>query len=372
MAHITIDARKYFDFGIGTYVRQLIENIKNMRTSHSYRLLVSPDDAPKVVPPPGWRMETVPYGKYSIGEFLFLGRRLKWPKGPAVFHAPHYTLPVGLRDRSVVTIHDIIHLKLPQYFSLAQRTYARAMIAHAVKDARFVLTVSECTRQDILRSFRVNEEKVLAVPLGVSGRFRRLSKRETDRFIASKDLMRPYLLFVGNAKPHKGIPTLLLALQQLAPSFQDLDLVIAGGYASQDPYVRSIIQESGLAGRVRELGRCSEDELVGAYNGAEVLVMPSLYEGFGLPVLEAMACGTCVVASDAGSLPEIAGDAAAIVRAGDPPALADVLRSVLRDSGLRRTLVQRGKKRATRFSWKETAKKTLEVYEMVAARGGRS
>jgi len=372
MAHITIDARKYFDFGIGTYIRQLVANIGTMRTSHSYRLLVSPDDAAKVVPPPGWKVETVPYGKYSIGELLFLGRSLKWPKGGTVFHSPHYTLPLGLQDRSVVTIHDIIHLKLPQYFSLAQRAYARAMIAHAVKDARFVLTVSECTRQDILRSFRVNEHKVLAVPLGVSGRFRELPKREKDRFKASKSLTRPYLLFVGNAKPHKGIPTLLLAFQQLAPLFRDLDLVIVGGYASQDPYSRSMMKESGLAGRVRELGPCSEEELIGVYNGAEVLVMPSLYEGFGLPVLEAMACGTCVVASDAGSLPEIAGDAAMIVQAGDAAALADALRSVLRDSGLRRTMVQRGRKRASGFSWKKTARKTLEIYERVAAIGGRS
>ena len=372
MAHITIDARKYFDFGIGTYIQQLIANIRKMRTSNSYRLLVSPDEAARIIPPPGWNMETVPYGKYSIGELLFLGRRLKWPRGGTVFHSPHYTLPVGLQDRSVVTIHDIIHLKLPQYFSLPQRAYARAMISHAVKDARFVLTVSECTRQDVLRSFRVGEDKVLSVPLGVSDRFRVLSTKETDRFKASKGLTHPYLLFVGNAKPHKGIPTLILAFQQLAPLFRDLDLVIAGGYASENPYVRSILQGSGLTGRVRELGHCTEDELVGAYNGAEVLVMPSLYEGFGLPVLEAMACGTCVVASDAGSLPEIAGDAALIVRAGDADVLADALKSVLLDSGLRRTLIQRGTTRTKHFSWKETAKKTLEVYEMVAARGGGS
>jgi glycosyltransferase involved in cell wall biosynthesis len=239
------------------------------------------------------------------------------------------------------------------------------MIRHAVRDSQCILTASEFTKKDIVRSFGVHENKVVTVHLGVDSQFRPVSESKKQKFRIQRNLKRPYVLFVGNPKPHKGIPTLLRAFARIAGSFPALDLVFVGGRITQDSFIRSIIQVTGIGGRVRELERISANDLVRAYNCAEILVIPSLYEGFGLPALEAMSCGTCVVVSDAGSLPEIAGDSALVFHRGDPESLAESMASLLRDRRLRSTMIERGKKRVRSFSWKETAKKTLAVYERV-------
>ena len=367
MAQITIDARKYFDFGIGTYICRLTEGLARLRSSHSFRLLVAPGDEKKIVPPVGWELEVVPYGKYSVSEFFLLGKRVKPKKGKWIFHSPHYTLPFGLKGRSVVTIHDLIHVRFPQFFSAAKRVYAYAMIGNAIREARFVITDSEFTRRDILRLFPARADKVIAVHLGVSNKFRILAKTEKAHFKARHGLERPYILFVGNAKPHKGIPTLLHAFAQLSASFREFDLVFVGGRPDQDDYIRAMLEATGIENRTKMLGNISGEELVRAYNCAEMLVMPSLYEGFGLPALEAMSCGLPVVVSDAGSLPEIVGDAAAICHAGNPDSLADSMESILRDPRLRGDLIERGKRQVQKYSWKETAVKTLDIYEKVLA-----
>jgi glycosyltransferase involved in cell wall biosynthesis len=239
------------------------------------------------------------------------------------------------------------------------------MIWHAVRDARFVLTDSEFTKQDILRLFRIRADKVIAVHLGISSQFRILSKREREEFRTRKGLTKPYVLFVGNPKPHKGIATLLQAFFRIVPSFPEVDLVLAGGILPRNSFDADLIEIAGMGARVKVLGQISDIELVGLYNCAEILVVPSLYEGFGLPALEAMACGTSVIVSDAGSLPEIVGDAALIFQAGNPDSLADSIDSLLRNGRLRTDMIERGKKQVRKYSWKETAKKTLEVYERV-------
>jgi alpha-1,3-rhamnosyl/mannosyltransferase len=367
MAQITIDARKYFDFGIGTYIRHLADGLARLRSPHSFRLLISPNDAKRIIPPQGWDVDAIPYGKYSLGEIFLMGKNVNTRGLPSVFHSPHYTLPVGLENRSVVTIHDMIPLRLPHLFSFVQRLYAFIMIWHAVRDARFVLTDSEFTRQDILRLFRIRADKVIAVHLGISKEFRILPKKKKEEFRIRKGLVRPYVLFVGNPKPHKGIVTLRRAFFRIAPMFPEVDLVMAGGILPGHSGEAAIIQIAGMSKRVKMLGQVPDSDLIGLYNCAEILVMPSLYEGFGLPALEAMACGTSVIVSDAGSLPEIVGDAALIFEAGNPDSLADSIDSLLRNRHLRTDMIERGKRQVRKYSWKETARKTLEVYERVLA-----
>lgn len=365
MAQITIDARKYFDFGIGTYIRHLIEGLARLRLGHSFCILVSPNDAARIVPPKGWEVRTIPFGKYSLGEFFLMGRAVEIEGGSSIFHSPHYTLPRGLGGRAVVTIHDVIPLRMPQLFSWIQRLYAYAMVGYAVRNAQFVLTDSEFTRRDILRLFRVREEKVVAIHLGIPPQFRVLPKAARQKFRALKGLTRRYVLFAGNPKPHKGIPTLMRAFVRIAPLFPDLDLVFVGGASPQNSAVRELAHAYGIEGRVKELGQISEEELISCYNCAEILVMPSLYEGFGLPALEAMACGAAVVVSDAASLPEIVGDAALTFQAGNPDSLAESMDSLLRNEALRSAMVKRGLSHVRRFSWKTTAEKTMSVYEKV-------
>lgn len=364
MAVIAIDGRKYFDFGIGTYIQQLVKSLSSLKSPHRFILYASPEDVPKISLPHGWTIAEARYRKYSLGEIGFFGYRAI-RDGVDVFHEPHYTLPMGIRDRSIVTIHDIIHLRFPELFSRFQRTYSYVMIRHSLRNSRFIITDSEFTKRDILASFRLHEDKIRVIPLGVGDQYRQLNKGQWfDEFKKRFGLQRPFILYVGNVKPHKGIGTLLNACKQLLIS-QDFDLGMVGGSIAQDPTLARLVRELGISNHIKELGRLSDEDMVKAYNTAEVLVMPSLYEGFGLPALEAMACGTPVVVSNAASLPEVVGDGAAVFHAGNSPELADVMWRVLRESTFRKDLIRKGKKRAKKFVWSETAAETMALYEKV-------
>ena len=365
MALIALDARKYYDFGIGTYIRHLIREFALLKPTRPFQLYVTPEDAPSIGIPEGWKKSVVPYGKYSLEELFLLGKKVR-SNGASVFHSPHYTLPFGLKGRSVVTVHDLIHLRFPQFFTLAQRAYSYMMIRHAINDAQYVITDSEFTRQDILRSFRVDERKIVPIHLGVADSFRTVDRGPVERFRSKASLERRYLLFVGNTKPHKGLHVLLDAFATILNTYPDIDLVIAGGSVGEDARLRSLVEAVQFKGRIKNLQRLSDDDLVFLYNGAEMLVLPSLYEGFGLPALEAMACGTPVIVSDAASLPEVAGDGALICQVGSVDSLSAAIRSLLGDSVLRREMIRKGSARAKTFSWQSTARKTLELYDSIA------
>jgi len=368
MAHIAIDARKYFDFGIGSYIQNLISDLPELRSKHTYSLFVAPQDLQRIECPREWRKHSTRFKRYSLGELMLLGRQAR-SLGVDIFHEPHYTLPTGLKGRSVVTIHDLIHLKMPQFFSPAQRLYARTVIGHAVRHAGAVITISQKTKNDVLETFKVREQDVEVVHLGVRPIFRKLEDRTAvERFLAAAGVKRPYVLYVGNVKPHKNIPTLLKAFAQVRTERDDLELVFVGGSCKDERSLFEQAQRLGIIGAIRDLHHVSDDELVYAYNGAEVLVLPSLYEGFGYPVLEAMACGTPTVASTGGSLPEIAGIASLTVDPLCPEDLAQALLHVLRDPEMRRDLIAKGKINVQRFSWRATAGKTLDIYEKVLSR----
>lgn len=362
LSTFALDARKYFDFGIGTYIRHLVQEYALLKPARPFHLYVTPEDAPSIEVPEEWKKSVVPYGKYSLEEIFLLGRKVR-ANGVSVFHSPHYTLPFGLKGRSVVTIHDLIHLRFPQFFSSAQRAYSFMMIRHAISDARYVITDSEFTKRDILRSFRVDEQKIVPIHLGVADSFRTLDRGAVERYRARVGLERPYLLFVGNTKPHKGLNVLLEAFARILKTHPDVDLVIAGGSLGDDPRLKSLVQGAAFNGHVKNLRRLSDDDLVLLYNGAEMMLLPSLYEGFGLPALEAMACGTPVIVSNAASLPEVVGDGALICEAGSVGSLTAAIISVLTDNGVRSELIRKGSARATLFSWKATAQKTVQLYD---------
>ena len=372
MAHIAIDARKYFDFGIGSYIQNLISALPELRSKHTYSLLVAPDDVQRIQCPQEWRKHSTPYKRYSLGELMLLGRQAR-SLGADIFHEPHYTLPTGLKGRSVVTIHDLIHLKMPQFFSPAQRIYARAVIGHAVRHAGAVIVDSQKTKDDILETFKAQEQDVEVIHLGIRPIFRKLEDRTiVERFLSAAELKRPYVLYVGNVKPHKNIRTLLSAFAQVRTKRDDLELVFVGGSCKEDRSLSEQAQRLGIIGAVRDLHHVSDEELVCAYNGAEVLVLPSLYEGFGYSALEAMACGTPTVVSTGGSLPEVVGIASLIVDPSRPEELAEALLSVVRDPEMKRDLIAKGRINVQRFSWRATAGKTLEVYEKVLSRWRRN
>ena len=238
------------------------------------------------------------------------------------------------------------------------------MIRHALREARYIITDSEFTKNDILRSFRVREEKIIPIHLGVSEQFRQTADPSlVEGFKVKNKLELPYILFVGNIKPHKGLHVLLQAFKDIVSLFPEVDLVFAGGDPRADNSMLAMIDNSGLSPRVRSLGRISDGELILAYQGAEMFILPSLYEGFGLPALEAMACGIPVIVSDAGSLPEVVGNAAIICESGNQGMFAEAIVNLLRNSMLRNEMIERGKIHSKKFSWRVTAQKTMEVYE---------
>lgn len=363
MPFIALDARKYHDFGIGTYIQHLIREYASMQHPRDFLLFIAPEDAKTVVFPEGVKTVITPYRKYSLGEILSFGRQINDTK-VSVFHSPHYTLPIGLKSKSIVTIHDLIHLRFPQFFSLLQRSYSYGMIWHAIHDSCFIITDSEFTKLDILRSFHVREEKIIPIHLGVSEQFhRRAAPSLVMDFKLNFKLEYPYILFVGNTKPHKGLDVLLRAFKEVLTLFPEVDLVFAGGTPESEKSLQALMNTPVLSRRVKSLGRISNDELILAYQGAEMFVLPSLYEGFGLPALEAMACGIPVIVSDAGSLPEVVGNAAIICESENHGMFAEAIMNLLRDPMLKNAMIEKGKNRSAGFSWRATAQKTLEIYE---------
>ena len=363
MALIALDARKYFDFGIGTYIQGLVAGYMKFQSRHKFLLYVADEDVDRIPVPDTFEVVPVPYKKYSLSEIFMFGHRIRHSSADIV-HIPHYTLPARVGKPTVVTIHDLIHLRFPEYFNVVQRAYSRGMISYALRRANVIITDSEFTRRDLLMQFRANEEKIVVVHLGVDGGYKPVTDSQClQEFRSRFSLDRPYILFVGNPKPHKGIDTLLSAFSIVRSSMKDIDLVLIGGALSTDEGILRLADDERLRGFVKVLGKVSEKDLLFAYNAASVFVLPSRYEGFGLPALEAMACGTPVVVSNAGSLPEILGDAASFFETGNEKMLADSILTVLRDSATASDLRERGKANALRFRWETAAHKTIKIYE---------
>jgi glycosyltransferase involved in cell wall biosynthesis len=365
MAIVAIDARKYFDYGIGSYIQNLVRSLSSIPSNHSFHLIVSPTNAEAIRVPEGWNVIPSERAPYSIGEFLLLGREALQGK-VGLFHEPHYTLPLGLHRCSVVTVHDLIQIKMTQYFSPLQRSYARWMMGRAVRSAGAVIAVSQKTKDDIVEMFGVKEERVHVVYHGIQKIFRPLpGNARASEFRKQKGLDRPYVLYVGNVKPHKNIPALLDAFALVQKTHEDLTLAFAGGECLETEALRRRAERLGIVSAIHDLRRLTEEELVSAYNGAELLVLPSLYEGFGFPVLEAMACGTPVIAADAGSLPEIAGNAAILADPMKAESIAEGIRLILERSDVREKHIRLGFERVAGFTWERTAGETMKLYERV-------
>lgn len=258
-----------------------------------------------------------------------------------VLYSPANLAPV-LGGRNAVVIHDVAPLRCPQAYSAAYVAYQRRMLPAIARRARLVLTVSEFSRAELIEALDVDPSRIRVAPPGVDERFR--TDADADGARARLGLTQPYVLALGTASARKNVAVLEPVARELVRD--GVELVLGG---SERGYLR------GGAAAVRRLGYVAEEDLPGLFAGAGAFVMPSLHEGFGLPCMEAMACGTPVVAADAGALPETCAGAAALVAPEDPAAIAGALRTVLVDGALRRRRVQAGLRRAAEFSWSRTA-----------------
>jgi len=366
---IAIDARKLRDFGIGTYIRNILIELSRLDRTTEYVVLCRPDDIDSGdVLGQNFRMvpETAPL--YSIAEQIKIPLSLAREKVRLV-HEPHYVLPPAIQCRSVVTIHDCIHLMFPQYLpgKLAY-VYAKGSMWAASKKADRILTVSEASKRDILRFFDVPPEKVEVIYNAIDERFLAPPNAERMDLVRQRyQLDDPFVLYVGNIKPHKNIERLIDAFARARSQSPDgLKLIIIGDEISKYPGLRQSVHKHKLDKHVRFLGFQPMETLAAFYRLARAFVFPSLYEGFGLPPLEAMACGSPVVTSNVSSLPEVAGGAALLVDPYDEDAIAHGIVRAVTDETLRADLIARGHERARSFSWAQSVKKIHDIYMQVA------
>jgi glycosyltransferase involved in cell wall biosynthesis len=367
---IAIDARKLHDFGIGTYVQNLLRQLARLDADSEYVLFCRKEDRDALAAlGPNFRISVDSASPYSLREQASIPAHLMRERVD-VYHSPHYVLPPLVPCRAVVTIHDCIHLMFPQYLpNRLAYAYAKMFMWWAAHRSARVLTVSEASKRDILHYFDIPGDKVTVIHNGLDERFRvPPPESEVHRVRERFQLHEQFILYAGNVKPHKNVERLIDAFHILHTNgFEHLKLLIIGSDISKYATLRRAIHTHDLHKYVRFLGFVSDETLAALYRLAAVFVFPSLYEGFGFPPLEAMASGTPVVASNLSSLPEVLGDAALLVDPYDANAIADAIRRVLLDDALRRDLSARGLKKVQDYSWEEAARRVRQIYDEVAS-----
>jgi glycosyltransferase involved in cell wall biosynthesis len=365
---IAIDARKLRDYGIGTYIRNLVRNLARIDRTTDYVLIVQPSDV-EIASALGDNFRTVPdwSGNYSIREQLSIPLDLRREKVD-LFHAPHYVLPPLTPCKSVVTIHDCIHLRFPQYLpNRLAYVYARSSLWVATHRASRVLTVSETSKRDILRYFRVPESRIDVIYNAIDERLGEApSETELAEVRERYQLNDPFVLYTGNIKPHKNLERLIEAFHALRRGgLEQVQLLIIGDEISKYPALRRAVHRYKLHKHVRFFGFVPDKTLASLYRLASVFVFPSLYEGFGLPPLEAMAAGTPVITSNVSSLPEVVGNAAILIDPYEPGSIAEAMRRVLTDAPLREDLREKGLARVKEFSWERSVQRVRQIYTEV-------
>jgi glycosyltransferase involved in cell wall biosynthesis len=350
-------------------VRNLLRQLARIDQETDYILLCQPADV-DVARQLGDNFRSVSVGArpYSVAEQFAVPHAVHG-LGVDAFHTPHYVLPPLVDVPSVVTIHDCIHLMFPQYLpNRVAYLYARAFLWTAAHRSAKVLTVSEASKRDILRFYSIPEDKIEVIYNAIDDRYGvPPSEEEFTRVRERYQLDREFILYAGNIKPHKNLERLIAAYHQLrSEGFEHLTLLIIGDEISKYPMLRRAVHRYKLHKHVRFLGFVPDRTLAVLYRLASVFVFPSLYEGFGLPPLEAMASGTPVVTSNVSSLPEVADDAAILIDPYDPAAIANGIRQVLTNPALRAQLVARGLARVREFSWERSVRRIREIYGAVA------
>jgi len=278
-----------------------------------------------------------------------------------VFHCSDWTQP-RCRGKKIATVHDLTPILFAKYHEAYLIDCFKQNLKLIEKEVDQVITVSKATEEDLVNNSIITRDKVEVIYSGVDKKFAPASETECNRVKTKYKLDKPYILSVGTKEPRKNIGRLIEAFQSLAN--QDIDLVLAGKYGWGENHMSNLKSQMS---NIKEIGFVGDKDLPAFYSGAQVFAYPSLYEGFGMPILEAMACGCPVITSNISSLPEVAGDAALLVYPKDEKEIAKAMMALVDDEKLRNKLIKRGYEQVKKFSWQKTAEKTLELYHKIAA-----
>jgi len=361
---VTIDARMLTFTGIGTYLMTLLTQLASLETEFNFEVISPQPELLHHLPQDRFRFVESTAPIYSLREQWELARLAR---GARLLHCPHYNIPYLHHGRMVVTIHDLNHLVhrelLPNRLAY---WYASFMLAAAAKHANKIITVSQYSRKSIQETFNVPDGKIQVIYHGLPQRMTP-DENSVDRSrLATLKVRKPYILFVGLLKPHKNVQGLLRAFSLLpADKRAPVQLVIVGSRDSFYPSLRELTGKLSLEEQVVFTGVVNPDDLRALYADATLLVLPSLNEGFGYPVLEAMAFGVPVVVSSTSSLPEVVGSAGVLVNPREDQSIANGIEKLLSDDGLRRTLSKRCREQAQQFSARKCALGHLDVYREV-------
>jgi glycosyltransferase involved in cell wall biosynthesis len=374
---VAIDIRRMKDFGVGTYIRNVVRNLGRLDEQTQFFLIGPAHSRETIGPlPANFRNVVLEASDTSFAGwtgFRAILRRLRCD----LVHIPHlYWLPRGLPCPYIVTVHDVLeYLERAPGETLLQLTLHFNLTRKVVRSAARLLAVSEFTRSELETLFRLPAERAEVVHNAIDERFLcgHASQAEKQMIAERYQVNYPFLLYAGRIRPQKNVGRIIEAFSVLKGElakegkFEDLKLIIIGDEVSSHPDLRRTVVRGGVSNDVRFLGFVPIDVLRIFYDAAKVFVFPSLYEGFGLPPLEAMAHGTPVVTSNTSSLPEVVGDAAVLVNPDNTFEITRALRRVLLDQSLREKMKERGYEQARRFSWEASVRRILEVYREVAA-----
>jgi glycosyltransferase involved in cell wall biosynthesis len=364
---IGIDARLvyYSQAGIAQYTLRLIQGLAEIDQENEFFILQSRKDQHIIVDQPNFRRVSLWTPSHHRLEQTALRVEISH-LDLGVLHSPDFIPPFQRNCKSIITIHDLAFLLYPHFLTKESARYY-GQIDQAVKRTDHIIAVSESTRQDTIRLLGAPEHKITVIYESANPIYRPVNDQEALKWTKSKyHITNDFILFVSTIEPRKNLPTLLKAYRQLLDSYKaNVKLVIVGrrGWLSEE--VLTLVDKLKLTSNVLFLGRVPVEDLLHLYNAAQLLVQPSFYEGFGLPPLEAMACGTPVVVSNVSSLPEVVGDAGLLVDPEDVSELTVAIWRILTDEALRADLIVKGRKRAQRFSWEKTAQQTLELYQRI-------
>lgn len=375
-AHLVAFNKTYRQAGVSKYTELLINNLAEIDRENEYIIYIGNQARPdSFAAAPNFQVKASPLPtirpQLRIGWEQAIAPAVLLRDRPTLLHCPVNVVPLAAPCPTVLTIHDLGFIRFPARYKAAKRIYLRTLTTLSAHRASHIITDAESVRREVIELLKIKPERVTAIPLGVAPYFHPTNDQpELEKFRQERKLPPRLVLYLGTLEPRKNIPLLLRGFARFraeqSQAAQGIGLVLGGAKGWLYQEIFQLVEELGLATITHFPGYISEQELPLWYNIAECFVYPSIYEGFGLPPLEAMACGVPVITSNTSSLPEVVGEAGLTVDPNDEIAMAKALSQILTDPTRRQQMREQGLQQAQKFNWQATARHTLEIYRQVA------